>query len=74
MWARVSNDFSRLTRKNSCQSTRCVNGCRRYASEIKRSELSCRQSLTKQMNEQSFCAWRKPSLRSSIACAALLIP
>ena len=71
---KVSSEFSLPTRKNSCQSSRCVCECLRCASAIRRSVPSCRQSLTKPMNEQSSYAWRKPSLHSSTACAALLIP
>jgi site-specific DNA recombinase len=73
MWVKASNAFSTPTRKHSCRSSSCGSACQGYASANRRSVLSCRQSLIRQMIGRPFCAWRKILQRSLPACVALLI-
>src|SRR5437868_1459335 len=71
MSAKVSNDFSTHTRKDSCRSNNCVSACLCCVSVNRHSVLSCRRSLIRPMIVPHSCAWQKPSRHFLSACAAL---
>src|SRR5207248_11704396 len=71
MSAKVSNDFSTHTRKDSCRSNNCVSACLCCVTVNRHSVLSCRRSLIRPMIVPHSCAWQKPSRHFLPACAAL---
>src|SRR5262252_3456129 len=71
MSAKVSNDFSTHTRKDSCRSNSCVSACLCCVSASRRSVPSCRRSRIRRMIVPHSCAWQKPSSHFLPACAAL---
>src|SRR5215831_6654715 len=71
MSAKVSNDFSTHTRKDSCRSNSCVSACLCCVSASRHSVPSCRRSRIRRMTVPHSCAWQKPSSHFLPACAAL---
>src|SRR6516225_5618853 len=71
MSAKVSNDFSTHTRKDSCRSNSCVSACPCGVSASRHSAPSCRRSRIRRMIVPHSCAWQKPSSHFLPACAAL---
>src|SRR6266496_3994031 len=69
MLAKASNDLSTPTRKDSCRSNSCGSACLRCVSANRHSVLSCRRSPTRPTTGLHSCAWPRPSLHSSLACA-----
>src|SRR5215470_12296104 len=71
MSAKVSNDFSTHTRKDSCRSNSCVSACLCCVSASRHSAPSCKRSRIRRMIVPHSCAWQKPSSHFLPACAAL---
>src|SRR4051812_27596799 len=61
MSAKVSNDFSTHTRKDSCRSNSCGSACLCCVSANRHSMLSRKRSQTRPRIVLHSCAWQKPS-------------
>ena len=70
MSAKVSNDFSTHTRKDSCPSNSCGSACLCCVSANRHSMLSRERSQTRPRIVLHSCAWQKPSRHFLAACIA----
>src|SRR5205809_1684300 len=72
MWAKVSNDFSTPTKKDSCRSSSCGSACLCCVSANRHSVLSSRGSPTRPTTGLHSCAWQRASQHSWLACVVPL--